>query len=70
MQYFPKIVMISNYHGNYKQKLYNLWSKSAEFDYVYLSLCSKLSYLKIFLADTPRGKVKHNYKHNNSGCSQ
>jgi len=38
MQYFPKIVMISNYRGNYKQKLYNLWIKNAEFDYMFIYL--------------------------------
>ena len=33
--------MISNYHGNYKQKLYNLCSKSAEFDYMFIYLFVK-----------------------------
>jgi hypothetical protein len=41
MQYFRIIVMISNYHGNYKQKLYNLCSKSAEFDYMFIYLFVK-----------------------------
>jgi hypothetical protein len=38
MYYFPTIVMISNYRGNYKQKLYNLYSKSAKFDYMFIYL--------------------------------
>jgi hypothetical protein len=44
MQYFTIIVMISNFHGNYKPKLYNLCSKSAEFDYMFIYL-----YVKNFL---------------------
>ena len=38
MQYFSTIVMISNYRGNYKQKLYNLCSKNAAFDYMFIYL--------------------------------
>jgi hypothetical protein len=38
MQYLAAVVMTSNYHGNYKEKLYNLCSKRAEFDYMFIYL--------------------------------